>query len=120
MAVRLVGDRSRVPQGGRPKLEGGWAALPPGTRNSTYEIPQYKKAAAAFAEPTLKAMAEAPIDNPGTTKRPGLPGVQYVGIPEFQDVGNQCTQQFSAVIANRTTVDAALQSCQSIASQVGG
>jgi sorbitol/mannitol transport system substrate-binding protein len=103
-----------------PKLEGGWAALPPGTRESTYEIPQYKKAAAAFAEPTLKAMAEAPIDNPGTSKRPGLPGVQYVGIPEFQDVGNQCTQQFSAVIAKRTSIDAALQSCQSIASQVAG
>jgi sorbitol/mannitol transport system substrate-binding protein len=103
-----------------PKLEGGWAALPPGTRNSTYEIPQYKKAAAAFAEPTLKAMADAPIDNPGTTKRPGVPGVQYVGIPEFQDVGNQCTQQFSAVIAKRTSIDAALQSCQDIASQAAG
>jgi sorbitol/mannitol transport system substrate-binding protein len=103
-----------------PKLEGGWAALPPGTRKSTYEIPQYKKAAKAFAEPTLKAMAEAPIDNPGTSDRPGLPGVQYVGIPEFQDVGNQCTQQFSAVIAKRTSIDAALQSCQSIASQVAG
>jgi sorbitol/mannitol transport system substrate-binding protein len=103
-----------------PRLEGGWAALPPGTRNSTYEIPQYKKAAAAFAEPTLKAMADAPIDNPGTTKRPGVPGVQYVGIPEFQDVGNQCTQQFSAVIAKRTSIDAALQSCQDIASQAAG
>jgi sorbitol/mannitol transport system substrate-binding protein len=103
-----------------PKLEGGWASLPPGTRESTYEIPQYKKAAAAFAEPTLKAMASAPIDNPGTTKRPGVPGVQYVGIPEFQDVGNQCTQQFSAVIAKRTSIDAALQSCQDIASQAAG
>ena len=48
-------------------------------------------------------MESAPIDNPGTTKRPGLPGVQYVGVPEFQDVGNQCTQQFSAVIAGRTS-----------------
>jgi sorbitol/mannitol transport system substrate-binding protein len=103
-----------------PKLEGGWASLPPGTRKSTYEIPQYKKAAAAFAKPTLDAMASAPIDNPGTTPRPGVPGVQYVGIPEFQDVGNQCTQQFSAVIAKRTSIDAALQSCQSIASQVAG
>jgi sorbitol/mannitol transport system substrate-binding protein len=103
-----------------PKLEGGWAALPPGTRKSTYEIPEYKKAAKAFADPTLQAMASAPIDNPGTTKRPGVPGVQYVGIPEFQDVGNQCTQQFSAVIAKRVSIDAALQSCQDIASQVGG
>jgi sorbitol/mannitol transport system substrate-binding protein len=102
------------------QIDGGWAAIPPGTRKSTYEIPEYKKAAAAFAQPTLDAMAAAPIDNPGTTKRPGLPGVQYVGVPEFQDVGNQCTQQFSAVIAGRSSVDSALKNCQGIASQVGG
>jgi sorbitol/mannitol transport system substrate-binding protein len=49
-----------------------------------------------------------------------VPGVQYVGIPEFQDVGNQCTQQFSAVIAGRASVDSALQNCQKVASQVEG
>jgi sorbitol/mannitol transport system substrate-binding protein len=103
-----------------PKIPGGWAALPPGTRKSTYEIPQYKKAAAAFAEPTLKAMSSAPIDNPGTSKRPGYPGVQYVGVPQFQDVGNQCTQQFSAVIAGRASIDSALGNCQQIASQAAG
>jgi sorbitol/mannitol transport system substrate-binding protein len=100
------------------KIPGGWAALPPGTRKSTYEIPQYKKAAAAFAKPTLDSIAAAPITNPGTTKRPGLPGVQYVGIPQFQDVGNQCTEQFSAVIAGRASIDSALKNCQDIASQV--
>ena len=99
------------------QIPGGWAALPPGTRQSTYEIPEYKKAAKAFAKPTLDAISSAPITNPGTTKRPGLPGVQYVGIPEFQDVGNGCTQQFSAVIAGRASVDAALKNCQGIASQ---
>jgi sorbitol/mannitol transport system substrate-binding protein len=102
------------------KAPGGWAAIPPGTRKSTYAIPEYKTAAAAFADPTLAAMSAAPIDNPGTTPRPGLPGVQYVGVPEFQDVGNRCTQQFSAVIAGRTEIDAALKNCQSVASQVGG
>ena len=102
------------------RIPGGWAAIPPGTRESTYQIPQYKKAAAAFAQPTLDSIASAPIDNPGTTKRPGVPGVQYVGIPEFQDVGNQCTEQFSAVIAGRASIDSALQNCQNIASQVGG
>ncbi|MEA2275263.1 MAG: polyol transport system substrate-binding protein [Solirubrobacteraceae bacterium] len=101
------------------KVPGGWASIPPGTRKSTYEIPQYKKAAAAFAGPTLTSIAAAPINNPGTTKRPGLPGVQYVGIPEFQDVGNQCTQQFAAVIAGRAAIDAALKNCQDIASQAG-
>jgi len=99
------------------RIDGGWAALPPGTRRSTYQIPQYKKAASAFADETLKAMAAAPINNPGTTKRPGFPGVQYVGVPQFQDVGNQCTQQFSAVIAGRSSIDAALKNCQDIASQ---
>jgi sorbitol/mannitol transport system substrate-binding protein len=101
------------------QVPGGWASIPPGTRKSTYEIPEYKKAAAAFAQPTLDAISAAPINNPGTTKRPGLPGVQYVGIPEFQDVGNQCTQQFSAVIAGRSSIDAAIKNCQGIAAQVG-
>jgi sorbitol/mannitol transport system substrate-binding protein len=99
------------------RVPGGWAAIPPGTRESTYEIPQYEEAAAAFAEPTLDAISAAPIDDPGTTPRPGLPGVQYVGIPEFQDVGNRCTEQFSAVIAGRASIDEALENCQDIASQ---
>jgi sorbitol/mannitol transport system substrate-binding protein len=99
------------------RVSGGWAAIPPGTRFSTYKIPQYKKAAKAFAARTLAAMKAAPIKNPGTTKRPGVPGVQYVGIPEFQDVGNQCTEQFSSVIAGRTSIDDALEACQEIASQ---
>src|SRR6476661_6660376 len=97
--------------------KGGWAAIPPGTRLSTYAIPQYKLAAAAFAAKTLAAMKAAPINNPGTTKRPGLPGVQYVGIPQFQDVGNRCTQLFSSVIAGSTKSSSALSQCQDIASK---
>jgi sorbitol/mannitol transport system substrate-binding protein len=97
--------------------KGGWPAIPPGTRLSTYRIPQYKVAAKAFATITLAAMKAAPINNPGTTKRPGLPGVQYVGIPQFQDVGNRCTQLFSAVIAGSMKDTRALSQCQQIASQ---
>jgi sorbitol/mannitol transport system substrate-binding protein len=100
-----------------PLVKGGWAAIPPGTRVSTYQIPQYKKAAKAFAATTLAAMKAAPITNPGTTKRPGLPGVQYVGIPQFQDVGNRCTQLFSRVIAGSAKASDALSQCQSIASK---
>jgi sorbitol/mannitol transport system substrate-binding protein len=101
------------------KISGGWAAIPPGTRQSTYQIPEYKKAASAFADKTLEAMQAAPIDNPGTTPRPGLPGVQFVGVPEFQDVGNRCTEEFSAVIAGAKSEDEALSNCQDIASQAG-
>jgi len=61
-------------------------------------------------------MLAVPIDNPGTTPRPGLPGVQYVGVPEFQDVGDRCTEQFSAAIAGSTSVEDALDVCQLIAS----
>jgi sorbitol/mannitol transport system substrate-binding protein len=99
------------------KTKGGWASIPPGTRLSTYKIPQYKAAAGAFASKTLAAMKAAPINNPGTTKRPGLPGVQYVGIPQFQDVGNRCTQLFSSVIAGSMKDTDALSQCQQIASQ---
>ena len=99
------------------RVKGGWASIPPGTRFSTYRIPQYKKAAKAFAATTLAAMKAAPINNPGTTKRPGLPGVQYVGIPQFQDVGNRCTQLFSAVIAGSMQDTQALSQCQQIATQ---
>jgi len=104
-----------------PRIAGGWAAIPPGTRRSTYQIPEYRDAARAFAGPTLEAIESAPIDDPGTTKRPGNPGIQYVGIPQFQDVGNQCTDQFAAVIRGRSTIDAALSNCENVASAaVGG
>ncbi len=99
------------------KTKGGWASIPPGTRFSTYKLPQYQAAAKSFANTTLAAMKAAPINNPGTTKRPGLPGVQYVGIPQFQDVGNRCTQLFSSVIAGATKDTDALKQCQSIAAK---
>jgi len=99
------------------KTKGGWASIPPGTRLSTYALPQYRSAAKSFAATTLAAMKAAPINNPGTTKRPGLPGVQYVGIPQFQDVGNRCTQLFSSVIAGSMKDTDALSQCQDIASK---
>ncbi len=98
-------------------LPGGWAAVPPGTRQSTYDNPNYQEAAASFAQKTLDAMNAAPIENPGTTPRPGLPGVQYVGVPEFQDMGTRCTEQLSAAIAGSVSVDDAIADCQAIASE---
>src|SRR5436309_15903668 len=70
------------------KTKGGWASIPPGTRLSTYRLPQYKSAAKSFAGITLAAMKAAPITNPGTTKRPGLPAVQYVSSLPCLDGGN--------------------------------
>jgi sorbitol/mannitol transport system substrate-binding protein len=100
-----------------PMIPGGWAAIPPGSRRSTYAIPEYQRAARAFARPSLEAIESAPIDHPGTSKRPGNPGIQYVGIPQFRDVGNQCTEQFAAVITGKSSIDAALANCQELASR---
>ena len=101
------------------RIAGGWAAIPAGARRSTYASAEYKKAARAFAGAELQAIESAPVENPGTSKRPGNPGVQYVGIPEFQGVGDQCTELFSAVIAGRLSIDSALENCQKIAARVG-
>jgi sorbitol/mannitol transport system substrate-binding protein len=101
-------------------LPGGWATVPPGTRQSLYATPEYQEAAAAFAQKTLDAMLAAPIDSPGVQPRPGLPGVQFVGVPQFQDVGTRCTEEFSAAIAGQKSVDDALAACQAIASGVEG
>lgn len=46
-------------------------------------------------------------------------GIQYVAIPEFQDVGNQCAQFVADYLANRTSVDAALNKCQGVAAKAG-
>jgi sorbitol/mannitol transport system substrate-binding protein len=96
----------------------GWTRVPPGARNSTYEIPEYKEAAASFAPITLEVMNSVNPEQPGVNPQPWV-GIQYVTIPEFQDVGNQVAQLVADAIAGRTTVDAALEEGQKIA-QVAG
>jgi sorbitol/mannitol transport system substrate-binding protein len=103
--IKLVGEKL------------GWARVPPGSRLSTYQLPEYKKAAAAFADLTLKSIDQADVNNAGTQPRP-YTGVQYVGIPEFQSLGTSVSQEISAAIAGRETVDQALAKGQKLADQV--
>ncbi len=95
----------------------GWARVPAGKRASTYEIPEYKKAAAAFGAITLQAIEEADPANPGVQPRPTV-GVQFVAIPEFQDLGTKVSQQVSAAMAGKTSVESALASGQKLAEAV--
>ncbi|RKS68501.1 sorbitol/mannitol transport system substrate-binding protein [Motilibacter peucedani] len=96
----------------------GWARVPSGKRASTYEIPEYKKASAAFGPLTLKAIQEADPVNPGVQPRP-TKGVQFVTISEFADLGTKVSQEVSAAIAGKTSVDKALDSGQKLAEAVG-
>jgi sorbitol/mannitol transport system substrate-binding protein len=102
---KLVGDKE------------GWAKVPAGKRASTYSNPDYLKVASAFAEPTKNAIETADPNNPGVQPRPA-PGIQFVGIPEFPDLGTRVSQDVSAAIAGQTTVDAALDKGQQAAEQV--
>lgn len=96
----------------------GWSNVPPGSRTSTYSIPEYKDAAKAYAPITLEVMSSVNPKQPGVNPQPWV-GIQYVSIPEFQDVGNQCAQLVADYLANRTSVDDALAKCQDIAQKAG-
>jgi sorbitol/mannitol transport system substrate-binding protein len=95
----------------------GWSRVPSGKRASTYALPEYQKAAAAFGQTTLKAIQEADPTNPGLQPRPTV-GVQFVDIPEFSDLGTKVAQQVSAAITGSTTVDKALADGQALATDV--
>lgn len=95
----------------------GWERLPPGSRQSTYEIPEYAEIASAYAGPTLSAMRNATQEKSIVGKVP-YEGLQFVGIPEFQDLGTRVAQQISAAIAGAQSVDEALAQSQGFASTV--
>src|SRR4051794_10232518 len=97
--------------------EAGWANVPAGKRASTYQIPEYLQVAGAFAQPTLDAITSADPNNPGVQPRPA-PGIQFVDIPEFPDLGTQVSQDVSSAIAGQTTVPDALDRGQELASDV--
>jgi sorbitol/mannitol transport system substrate-binding protein len=95
----------------------GWADVPAGKRASTYEIPEYLEVASAFAEPTRAAIESADPLDPGVQPRPAQ-GIQFVGIPEFPDLGTQVSQEVSSAIAGLVTVDEALERGQQLADDV--
>jgi sorbitol/mannitol transport system substrate-binding protein len=96
----------------------GWAHVPPGTRTSTYSIPEYQQAAGAFAQVTVQSIANADITHPTVQPVPYV-GIQYVDIDEFQQLGDQVSQEFAKVIAGGQTVDQALAKAQALAAAVG-
>lgn len=90
----------------------GWANVPPGTRTSLYESPEYQEAA-PFAQITLDSINAADPNSPTVDPVPYV-GVQFVAIPEFQGIGTSVGQQFSAALAGQVGVDQALQSAQQV------
>ena len=89
----------------------GWANVPPGTRQSLYDNPEY--AEVPFAKMTLESINSADPTNPTVDPVPYV-GVQFVAIPEYQGIGTSTGQQFSAALAGTTSVEDALAAAQSL------
>jgi sorbitol/mannitol transport system substrate-binding protein len=88
----------------------GWASVPPGTRKSTYENPNYQKSA-PFAQATLKAMETADPTKPGVHQVP-YTGITFVGIPEFQSLGTIVGQNVAGLVAGKSSLEQTLKSNQ--------
>ncbi|WP_446750644.1 ABC transporter substrate-binding protein [Streptomyces sp. WZ-12] len=95
----------------------GWSRVPGGKRASTYRDPAYRTAAGAFAAATERAITSARPDDPGVQPRPA-PGIQFVGIPEFSDLGTTVSQEISSAIAGKQSVADALRTGQRLAREV--
>ncbi|MDC9824917.1 sugar ABC transporter substrate-binding protein [Devosia sp. ZB163] len=93
----------------------GWANVPPGTRTSLYNNPEYQ-AAAPFAKVTLDSINAADPTRP-TVKPVPYVGVQFVAIPEFQGLGTTVGQLFSAALAGQMSVDDALKQAQDVSTR---
>lgn len=94
--------------------EAGWDSIPPGSRTSTYEIPEYTEAASRYADLTIKSIDAANPLQPTVDPVP-YTGVQYVQIPEFVDIGDFVSQQVAGAISGTQTVDEALEKSQEYA-----
>ena len=95
----------------------GWGRAPTGTRTSTYENPAYLERAGEFAPIVLGAIAEA---NPNAPTAMPVPytGGQFVRIPEFQQLGNDVTQEFAAALVGEQTIDEAIAKANDLANAV--
>jgi sorbitol/mannitol transport system substrate-binding protein len=97
---------------------GGWGGAPSGARKSLYENPAYAEYGKAFNAVVVDSLntvdplhATAYDDTPYT-------GIQFVQIPEFQDLGTKCTQEFAGAISGSQTADEAIAKCQTYAEDV--
>jgi sorbitol/mannitol transport system substrate-binding protein len=93
----------------------GWANVPPGTRTSLYENPDYQ-AAAPFAQMTLDSINAADPASPTVDPVP-YTGVQFVAIPEFAGLATNVGQLFSAALAGQMSADDALAQAQDAATR---
>jgi sorbitol/mannitol transport system substrate-binding protein len=90
----------------------GWGAVPPGTRTSLYNNPQYQQQAKPYASITLASINSVDPLHPTLHPVP-YTGIQFVDIPQFESLGVQVAQQIAGAIAGTESVSQALTTSQS-------
>jgi sorbitol/mannitol transport system substrate-binding protein len=94
----------------------GWISVPPGTRRSTYDAPEYLHAA-PFADFVKNAIEAAIPNGSGASSRP-YRSAQFVDIPAFQGLGTQVGQIVAGILTGQTDINAALTDAQSTAERI--
>ncbi|MBH2017766.1 MAG: sugar ABC transporter substrate-binding protein [Burkholderiales bacterium] len=91
--------------------EVGWAAVPSGTRRSTYEAGPFRRAN-PHADVELQAINTADQNDPTLPRSPYV-GIQWVGIPEFQAIGTAVGHQVARLLQPKPpSVEAVLEQAQ--------
>lgn len=88
--------------------------IPPGTRASTYELPEYQEAAGAYADLTLEGIQNAQTEFEGAA-----PSERsfYIAQQWWQDTGTATSQFLTEAVAGSTSTDDALKKAQELANQ---
>ena len=89
------------------------ALTPNGTRASTFERDDYKDI--PYAKPSLDALNAASY-----SPKNGSPydQVQFAALPEWQDLGDYCTEQLNAYMTGQQDLDTSIKNCNDYFNQV--
>ena len=91
----------------------GWTSVPPGTRKSLYEIPEYV-AATPNAAVTIKSFELGSAPDSEVILKPTAPGrpVSYFDHPNWWDFNLQMTAPLTAAVADGSSPQAAAEAAQ--------
>ncbi|PKH24786.1 sugar ABC transporter substrate-binding protein [Enterobacterales bacterium CwR94] len=88
----------------------GWGAVPPGSRESTYQQASYQRLA-PYAAQVKAAVESATVETPTLGPVP-YQGVQYVSIEDFDKMGDAVGKNIAAMLQGQLSVDETLEKNQ--------
>lgn len=102
--INLVGEKK------------GWESTPSGTRVSTYDNENYKKAS-DFADITKEAILKVDFFNPSINKTP-YTGNSIPNMAEYSSWGEQIAQLLASYLVGQKNIDAVLEEGQKVLTDV--